>query len=276
MGCLLGLTSNRVVRTINVPSTGQLAIYISSRINYPVTYSFYTANGNNFLHGLRARRVISRILAIRRSFNRQIDRVIFVNVNRPLLGIRSIITTVHYLGRSINVDRQSVALSAINVPKHVHGLTSRRLRIALTVDLRTSGRNRQLRLVPDTGTCPLRTLLRRYHSCIGVAKQHIAFRCVLLTRLGSRPRGTVRLTRRLHNFRDRIGLVPCGPVSRTSCRHPDSHHVHRFIGRLRTHRVTIDIHCSQKLRRGTTYNRLQTSGITTAISNSVVRPTRLT
>lgn len=147
-GLLIRGNSRRICRYILLPCRSHIDYYVDDRINYPVNYAFYTAKLNKFSHGLATKRVINRCLLLRTVDPHQVDRIIFVNVNRPLLGFSTIIGALGLLRRRINLDCQRLAIDAINLIPRVQRLTALGLPVRLTLSLRSPVSRVHSRLVP--------------------------------------------------------------------------------------------------------------------------------
>lgn len=138
--------------------------------------------------------------------------MIVVNVNRPLLGLGGIIPTVRVVLSSFNFNLSGhhIALSASNMIPTLSGLNSV-VSITLTVSLRTPGSRVHSRVIPVGGGCGVRAFLTTIHHCLrgsGTGRNHIAVRCIVLSRIGSNARRTRRLTRLLGSAPYGVGLVP--------------------------------------------------------------------
>lgn len=258
-GFLFHLCSKGMIRDILVGCGRKGSIYVSSRINYEVKYTFYTSAVKNLIEGLSPSRVLKRVCRVRGVDNREISGMIVVKANRPVSGCSGFLGFVRLLAsrRKLGVDREGIAMSAYKVIPGVGRLTGRRLRVALTLSLRNSGRRGQEGLVPITGGCSVARMLTTYSRCFGRANQEIDFRCDLIRNIGSASRSTRRLVRLLGRGGYRVGLVPIGPMGRHSFIHPDQGDTLGFGGGLRGDKVGIAVEERVNSSVSKTYNRLE-------------------
>ena len=244
---LLELSDGNFIETVFIPGKARNTLCLSTQVGCKYRCSFCASGLKGFIRDLTASEIVEQILFLERSFQYEINNLVFMGMGEPLDNYDNVVKSIKIINspKGLNIGARKITVSTCGIVPGIKRLKDLGLQVNLSISLHAVNNKLRDTLIPINKKYPLERLIASCRDYIIKTHRKLTLEYALIKGVNDSSEDVKGLSSIARKLKAKVNLIPYSSIPGKDFTAPSKKDIEIFRDILIRNRINVTIRQSK-------------------------------